>query len=284
MRRAAPAIAVGIAFGLTLTAEPSGEMRPDQNPPPAQQPAARPRDPDLEEADRRIQLMDWSRAAEAYQQVVRRNPQNAQAWFRLGVAATNVQDFRRAAEAFEKAGSLGLDQSPKMAWEAALAYARLKRADKTIDWLSTVVDGGLRSHILASTPEFEFLRADPSFQALSGRAAANDRACSEAAHRGLDFWAGEWAIYDEDRVRVGTNRVAKTPDGCAYIETWSGTLGDGGRSLNYFDVAQGRWKQIWLGDTGGLAEQSGVVAEGELRLQGETVGPDGAKVMNRQVL
>lgn len=285
MRRAAVlAIALGIACGLTLTTEASGESRPDQNPPPGQRPAAPPRDPDQDEADRRLQLMDWSRAAEAYQQIVRRNPQNAQAWFRLGVAAANVQDFRRAAEAFEKAGSLGLAESPKMAWEAALAYAKLKRADKTIDWLSTVVDGGLRSHILTSTQEFEFLRADPSFQALVGRAAANDRACSGAAYRGLDFWVGEWAIYDEDRVRVGTNRVAKTPDGCAYVETWSGTLGDGGRSLNYFDIAQDRWKQVWLGDTGGLAEQSGAVVEGELRLQGEMVASDGTKMLNRQTL
>ena len=285
MRQAvALAVVMAVAVGLTPPVQGSGGQRVDQNPPAVQRPAVPARDPDQDEADRRLQLMDWSRAAEAYQKIVARNPQNAQAWFRLGVAASNVQDFRRAAEAFEKAGALGLSESPKMAWEAALAYAKLKRADKTIDWLSTVVDGGLRSQVLSATPEFEFLRADPSFQALAGRAVANDRACSGAAHRGLDFWVGEWAIYDEDRVRVGTNRVAKTPDGCAYVETWSGTLGDSGRSLNYLDAAQGLWKQVWLGDTGGLAEQSGAVVEGELRLQGETIEPAGTKVLNRQTL
>jgi hypothetical protein len=233
MRRVAVlAIALGIALGLTLRTEAAGERQPDQNPPPAQQPAAPPRDPDREEADRRLQLMDWGRAAEAYQQVVRRNPQNAQARFAWGRGRQRPGYMARR-RGVRESGPPGLAESPKMAWEAAVAYAKLKRGDKTIDWLSTVVDGGLRSHILTSTSEFEFLRADPSFQALVGRAAANDRACSGAAHRGLDFWAGEWAIYDEDRVRVGTNRVAKTPDGCAYVETWSGTLGDGGWSLNY---------------------------------------------------
>lgn len=249
-----------------------------------QKPAAPPRDPVLDEAERWLQNMDWSRAVETYERVLRRDPGNARAWFHLGVAAAQTQDFRRAAEAFEKAGSLGLAESPKMAWEAALAYARLKRVDKTIDWLSTVVDGGLRSHILTSAPEFEFIRADPSFQALLSRSMGNDVSCSGAAHRGLDFWVGEWAIYDQDRVRVATNRVARTPDGCAYVETWSGALGDGGRSLNYYDARASRWRQVWIGDSGGLAEQSGPLAEGELRLQGETVGPDGTKILNRQTL
>jgi hypothetical protein len=249
-----------------------------------QKPAAPVRDPMLDEADRWLQNMDWSRAVEAYERVLRRDPGNAQAWFHLGVASAQVQDHRRAAEAFEKAGSLGLSESPKMAWEAALAYARLKRADKTIDWLSTVVDGGLRSPILTSTPEFEFVRADPSFQALLARSTGNDASCSSAVYRGLDFWVGEWAIYDQDRVRVATNRVARTPDGCAYVETWSGALGDGGRSLNYFDARANRWKQVWIGDTGGLAEQTGSLAEGELRLQGETAAPDGSRILNRQVL
>jgi hypothetical protein len=249
-----------------------------------QKPAAPARDPALDEADRWLQNMDWSRAVETYERVVRRDPGNAQAWFRLGVASAQAQDDRRAAEAFEKAGSLGLADSPKMAWEAALAYARLRRGDKTIEWLSTVVDGGLRSQVLTSAPEFEFIRTDPSFQALLARSTGNDAACSGAVYRGLDFWVGEWAIYDQDRVRVATNRVARTPDGCAYVETWTGVLGDGGRSLNYYEARANRWKQVWIGDTGGLAEQSGTLAEGELRLQGETVGPDGARVLNRQVL
>lgn len=252
--------------------------------PAPQRPPAPARDLAAEEADKLLQAMDWSKAAEAYQQLVRRDPTNAQAWFRLGIATAHAQDFRKAAEALDKAGSLGLADAPKMAWEAAITNARLKRADKTIEWLSTVVDGGLRSQVLMSTPEFEFLRADPSYQALIARAAGNDVGCSKPAYAGLDFWVGEWAIYDEDRVRVGTNRVAKTPDGCAFVETWTGTLGDGGRSLNFFNERLDRWKQIWIGDTGGVVEQEGEVTAGELRLQGETVQANGARVLNRQVL
>jgi hypothetical protein len=221
----------------------------------AQRPAAPARDPVLDEADRWLQNMDWSRAAEAHERVLRRDPNNAQAWFHLGVASRTRRISAGRSRRSRRRVARPSD-SPKMAWEAAMANARLKRADRAIEWLSTVVDGGLRSQVLTSTPEFEFVRADPSFQALLSRAAGSDVGCSGAAYRGLDFWVGDWAIYDQDRVRVGTNRVARTPDGCAYVETWSGTLGDGGRSLNYFDRVASRWKQVWIGDTGGLVEQT----------------------------
>ncbi len=242
------------------------------------------RDPALEEAGRHFEAMDWTRAAEAYEQVVRRDPKHAEAWFRLGVALAETHEWPRAAEAFDRAADLGLGDSATMAWEAALVNAKLGRAEKTIEWLATVVDGGLRSEVLRSTPEFAFVRDDPSFQALVARAVGNDRSCSAPVYRALDFWLGDWVIYGEDRVRVGRNHVARTPDGCALVETWAGTLGDGGRSLTFYNNRAGRWKQVWIGDTGGVVEQEGVVEAGALRLQGETIRPDGVRVLNRLTL
>jgi hypothetical protein len=225
--------------------------------------------------------MDWTRAAAAYQRVIQREPTNAQAWFRLGIARANAGDDREAAAAFEQAGRLGMADSPKLAWEAAQVYARLKRVDDTIEWLATVVDGGLRSAVLAGTPAFGFLTDDPSFQALLLRATGNDRSCTAAEYSALDFWLGDWAVYDEDRVRAGTDTIERILDGCAIAETWHGALGDTGRSLNFFDARSGRWNQIWIGDTGGVVVQQGSAADGQIRFQGETVRADGTKVLNR---
>jgi len=236
------------------------------------------------EAERLLQAMDWPRAATAYQQVVRREPRNAQAWFRLGVALSRVGDYDQAVAAFEQAGQLGMAESPKLAWEAAIGYAKLRKEDKAIEWLATVVDGGLRSHILTTTPEFGFMTEEPSFQALTLRATGNDRTCTATEHRALDFWIGDWVVYDQDRVRAGTDRVVKTPDGCAIVETWTGALGDGGRSLTFFDLTAGRWKQVWIGDTGGIVEQLGEAVEGRLQFLGETVRADGTKTLNRLTL
>ncbi len=236
-------------------------------------------------ADQLLAAMDWARASAAYQQVVQLEPRNGRAWFRFGIALAHVGNDKRAVEAFEQAGKLGLDESPKVAWEAALAYARLKNEEQTIDWLSRVVDGGLRSEVLSRTTAFDFMRSDPSFQALAARATANDaRACGAPAYGGLDFWLGEWAVYDADRVRVGTDTVQKSADGCSIAETWNGTLGDTGRSLNFFDVRANRWNQVWIGDTGGIVQQSGQEIEGKVQFTGQSRRPDGALVINRLTL
>ena len=269
-----------VALAAALAFAPARAARAQtQTPPPAQ--AA----PVSAEADQLLAAMDWSRAADAYQQVVQQEPANGRAWFRLGVARAHTGDDKRAVEAFERAGKLGLDQSPKVAWEAALAYARLKKEEQTIDWLSRVVDGGLRPAVLARTSAFDFMRDDPSFQALTARATANDtRTCGTPAYGGLDFWIGEWVVYDADRVRVGTDAVEKSADGCSLSETWSGTLGDTGHSLNFFDARANRWNQVWIGDTGGIVRQSGPVVDGSVQFTGQSRRPDGTLVTNRLTL
>jgi len=234
-----------------------------------------------DEAERLLAEMDWARAAAAYAQVVRREPTNAQAWLRLGIARANAGDDREAVAAFEQAGQLGLADSPKLAWEAARVYARLGNDEKTIEWLATVVDGGLRSRVLTDTAAFAFLKDDPAFQALTLRATGNDRSCTPPEYAALDFWIGRWLVYDEDRVQAGTDTIERTPDGCAIVETWQGTLGDGGRSLNFYDARTQRWNQVWVGDTGGVVLQQGVATNGQVRFQGETVRADGTKVLNR---
>ena len=236
------------------------------------------------EAERLLAAMDWPRAASAYEQVVKREPTNAQAWLRLGIARAHAGDDRQAAAAFEQAGQLGLADSPKLAWEAARVYARLKNDTKAIEWLATVVDGGLRSQVLTATPAFAFLADDPAFQALTLRATGNDGGCAAPEHAALDFWLGQWQVYDADRVQAGTDTIERTPDGCAVVETWQGALGDGGRSLNFYDARTQRWNQVWVGDTGGVVFQQGSAADGQLRFQGETVRADGTKVQNRLTL
>jgi len=244
----------------------------------AQRPAPTPAEAKAQEL---LAAMDWSRAADAFGQIVGRDPKNAQAWFRLGIARARLGDDASAVEAFEKAGELGLAESPKVAWEAALAYSRLKQEESAIDWLSRVVDKGLRSSVLKSSSEFDFMRDDPSFQALEARATDNDHGCVGEAYGALDFWIGEWVVYDRDQVRAGTDRVEKTADGCAVVENWAGTLGDTGRSLNFLNAASGRWTQVWIGDTGGVVQQTGSVADGQFQFSNETQGADGTRVLNR---
>ncbi len=265
-----------VALAAVLALAPARAVRAQTPPPQAPSASAK--------ADQLLAAMDWSRAADAYEQVVQQEPTNGRAWFRLGVARAHAGDDKRAVAAFEQAGKLGLDQSPKLAWEAALAYARLKKPEQVIDWLSRVVDGGLRPDVLTHTAAFDFMRDDPSFQALAGRATTNDRGCDAPSYGTLDFWIGEWAVYDADRVRVGTDKIEKAADGCSLSETWTGTLGDTGHSLNFFDLRANRWTQVWIGDTGGIVEQSGPQVEGKVQFTGQSRRTDGTLMTNRLTL
>ena len=71
-------------------------------------------------------------------------------------------------------------------------------------------------------------------------------ACDDQAFAQLDFWVGEWEVFDEVGNPQGTNRIEKVLDGCAIFEHWKDVGGNEGKSLFSYDVAAGYWKQVWV--------------------------------------
>ncbi len=61
----------------------------------------------------------------------------------------------------------------------------------------------------------------------------------------LDFWVGEWEVYTDSQ-QVGTNTIKKILNGCAILEHWTGTRGEQGKSLFYYDPSERYWKQVWV--------------------------------------
>jgi hypothetical protein len=51
-------------------------------------------------------------------------------------------------------------------FRAALAYNHFGEKDLTIQWLRKALAGGLTANQVERTPDFDHLRADPSFQAI----------------------------------------------------------------------------------------------------------------------
>ncbi len=77
--------------------------------------------------------------------------------------------------------------------------------------------------------------------------------------------------------------VEKLAEGCLLLE--SDTAGPySGKSLNFFDVVLGRWRQTWMGSEGGASEFAGTAGDGVMRFEGETHLPDGRKVLRKMVL
>jgi hypothetical protein len=92
--------------------------------------------------------------------------------------------------------------------------------------------------------------------------------CASADAHQFDFWIGTWTV-TEAGSPAGTNRIEQILDGCALLENWTGTEGSAGKSLNFFDHADGLWHQTWIDRTGGALFLSGKFENGAMRLMGE---------------
>ncbi|SMQ74702.1 hypothetical protein SAMN06297468_2878 [Altererythrobacter xiamenensis] len=101
-------------------------------------------------------------------------------------------------------------------------------------------------------------------------------ACDTEGHAGFDFWVGEWDVYAarDLETKVADSRIERKHNGCAVIESWMPLRGQGGTSLNHYDVATQRWHQKWVGQAPGAVYFEGGVVDGTMVLTG--YWPNGA--------
>tara|TARA_R110000782_G_scaffold83525_1_gene163551 strand:+ start:197 stop:685 length:489 start_codon:yes stop_codon:yes gene_type:complete len=98
--------------------------------------------------------------------------------------------------------------------------------------------------------------------------------CSDADHRALDFWLGEWSV---TAVASGTvvadSRIESVAGGCALQETYHQTVGPGGIPTDYrghsysaFDPIDRVWRQFYVDSGGTVWEFSGRSIDGAMVL------------------
>ena len=92
-------------------------------------------------------------------------------------------------------------------------------------------------------------------------------ACGADSFRQFDFWLGEWIVKEASGKFAGENSIESRHEGCVLIEEWRSASGGHGTSINYFDPATVRWKQIWV-SPGVLLEMSGGMRGNEMILEG----------------
>ena len=99
--------------------------------------------------------------------------------------------------------------------------------------------------------------------------------CDAAGHRAFDFWIGEWTVANPRGTVVGTSRIEAILDGCAIYESWTGSTGSHGHSLNIYDRASGRWHQTWVDNGGMLLKLEGGLEGNAMVLSGVLPGANG---------
>lgn len=96
--------------------------------------------------------------------------------------------------------------------------------------------------------------------------------CEEDAHfSDWDFWVGEWRVTagPNKDVFAGENSIRKIEKGCAIQENWTGTGGNTGQSINYYNPLTEKWRQVWVAPPGYLIDIEGGIVDGSMVLEGE---------------
>ena len=103
-----------------------------------------------------VQAKDPAAAAKILEGVTTREPGNARAWRLLGAARHQHKDYAQAIDAYEKA--LAIQPDPTATYGIAASYARLKEADRALEWLAKAN--------ATKQVDMSFVRIDPDFAEL----------------------------------------------------------------------------------------------------------------------
>jgi hypothetical protein len=104
-------------------------------------------------------------------------------------------------------------------------------------------------------------------------------------HRQLDFWLGDWDVFDvgAEAVPVARARITRLLDQCVIHELYESAAVGGlrGESFSIFDRTRGVWHQTWVTNRGQLLQIEGGEKEGRVVLQGDYIAEDGRRTLLR---
>ncbi len=227
-------------------------------------------------ADTLYAHQNWTAAAAAYERIIKSEPANGRAWYRLGFSNQEAGHPDRAIPAYQKAAALGF--APNVAWyNLACAYARTHDSEHAFAALDSLMNKGYRqAQALEADADFASIKSDARFAAVVARARKNAFPClDDPRSRELDFWVGEWNVQDRAGNHVGESSVQRILGDCVIFENWSGAFGDHGKSFNSFNSVEGWWQQNWVSDSGQTTDFTHGVREGNAMIY-QGIGHKGA--------
>ena len=111
---------------------------------------------------------DWAKAAAAYEQVVRSNPEDGQHWHNYGFVLHSLKRYDEAIHAAAKAVELGYQPASAL-YNIACAHALLGHKDEALQWLEKALNAGFRQdETLRGDTDLDALRDDTRFKKIVG--------------------------------------------------------------------------------------------------------------------
>lgn len=234
----------------------------------------------MQEARQYFNQQDWPKAEQAYRKIIKTQPQNGWAWMFLGSTLHSQEKFDGAILAFRKADSLGIAQ-PSTRYNLACSHARAGQIDESFVWLDKATQAGFSQvQTLQTDDELKALHSDARFADIVQKTDKNARPCEyNEDNRAFDFWIGEWEVYTPNGQKAGENVIEKTTNGCMLLENWTSVSGGTGKSMNYYDGAVKKWKQLWVNSTGGVMSYEGNISGGAMHFEGYQIQSNGKKAL-----
>ena len=236
--------------------------------------------PKMTAASELFKQQKFQEAATAFGELVKSEPENARAWYLLGMSLHSLGKYEQAIAAFEK--NVMLAKNPNAMYNIACGYARLNQTEKAFEWLEKALGAGVAPFVaLESDADLESLRKDARFKKMLDVADRQKRPCMYSTEaRQFDFWVGEWEVFNPAGQKAGTNSVQLFSNGCGLMENWTGGGGSNGKSINFYDAGTNKWYQSWIGSGGGALRYAGTFRDGAMRFEGETVA-NGKKTLQK---
>jgi len=245
--------------------------------------------PTARQADAFFQEQAWAKAAEAYRKLTEESPADGVAWLRLGQSLLQLQRGADAMAPLERAGKLGVSAN-LVQYELAKAAALSGDSARALGILEMLgeEDYAPPGPPLVQQKAFAALRADPRFEKAAADLEVNRAPCRRAdaasPYRQLDFWLGDWTVFDKAHQLLGSSRIEGISGGCALQETFRGQGGLEGRSLSSWNPGLRRWEHYVTEAQGVPLFFTGGFVEGGLQLRADAATRRGAPLKWRLTL
>ncbi|MEM6575853.1 MAG: tetratricopeptide repeat protein, partial [Pseudomonadota bacterium] len=226
-------------------------------------------------------------AIKHYREVLAIEPQDGASHYQLAVQLMDFgteqrNSLKEAENHFQKAAELGF-QPLGVSYRLSRIYARRGETEPALGELEKLAAGGFGLiNLIENEDDYLKVKDSPRFaKAVAAIRAARYPCEANPKHHDFDFWIGNWRVTQNGQF-AGENRISAIMGHCLIFEQWTSASGGEGKSFNYYDPGQDRWRQIWVSDSGTFIEFSGEARDGGIFYTAETTNPaDGAVTQHK---
>ena len=171
---------------------------------------------------------------------------DANANFYKGASLVKLKKYNEAIPYLKSAKQNSYD--PLLAVEVNLlrSYAGSNNKEELFNLFEALMTQNFALTYVLDEAEFQPFLKDEKFITIKKEVQKNANPCKhDPIFKKLDFWLGEWEVF-VNATKVATSSITKSEGGCTLHEDYRTNAGFSGMSVNYIDVTDSLYTQIWI--------------------------------------